>query len=305
MPKSLTGDVAIVGGSLAGLATGIGLARRGLPVDVFEQNAGEERGGTGLGVDRTLITETTGVDAHVDGITPALPVVDEGYRETSTWLAIYRWLRAVADATGGLNVHESARVDVITCDEGAAHLSGPHVDASAAVIIGADGYRSVVRRAVSPTRPFAQYGGFLLWRALVEESWLPKQLQAGTSLGGGRSPHPEAARLVVYRVPGPNGETSRGKRSITLAWYDASRTPGHSLGNRAQGHFRDPARRVSSRATRHRQTRSGWRCGTCGLTYGGRRLFIGPRGRHGLYRRGGPIGRNRRAARHSSPSIVR
>jgi hypothetical protein len=58
----------------------------------------------------------------------------------------------------------------------------------------------------------------------VEESWLPKQLQARTSLGGGRLPHPEAARLVVYRVPGPNGETSRGQRSITFAWYDASRT---------------------------------------------------------------------------------
>ena len=224
MPKSLTGDIAIVGGSLAGLATGIGLARRGLPVDVFEQNAGEERGGTGLGVDRSLITETTGVDARVDGLTHALPVVDEGYRETSTWLAIYRWLRAVADATIGLNVHESARVDVISSDDRMAHLSGPQVNTSAAVIIGADGYRSMVRRAISPTQPYAPYGGFLLWRALVEESWLPKQLQARTSLGGGRLPHPEAARLVVYRVPGPNGETSRGQRSITFAWYDASRT---------------------------------------------------------------------------------
>ena len=224
MPKSLTGDIAIVGGSLAGLATGIGLARRGLPVNVFEQNAGEERGGTGLGVDRSLITETTGVDARVDGLTHALPVVDEGYRETSTWLAIYRWLRAVADATIGLNVHESARVDVISSDDRMAHLSGPQVNTSAAVIIGADGYRSMVRRAISPTQPYAPYGGFLLWRALVEESWLPKQLQARTSLGGGRLPHPEAARLVVYRVPGPNGETSRGQRSITFAWYDASRT---------------------------------------------------------------------------------
>jgi len=224
MTKSLAGDVAIVGGSLAGLATGIGLARAGLPVNVFEQNSGEERGGTGLGVDRILITETTGVDARVDGLTPALPVVDEGYRETSTWLAIYRWLRAIADATNGLTVHEAARVDTVSSDDHAAYLSGPRVNASAAVIIGADGYRSVVRRAVSPTRAFAPYGGFLLWRALVEESWLSKQLLARTSLGGGRLPHPEAARLVVYRVPGPNGETSRGKRYITLAWYDASRT---------------------------------------------------------------------------------
>jgi 2-polyprenyl-6-methoxyphenol hydroxylase-like FAD-dependent oxidoreductase len=224
MKKPLSGDVAIVGGSLAGLATGIGLARRGIPVNVFEQNSGEERGGTGLGVDRILITETTGVDAHVAGLTPELPVVDEGYRETSTWLAIYRWLRAVANTTDGLSVHESARIDLISSDDHAAHSSGPRVDASADVIIGADGYRSVVRRAVSPTRPFAPYGGFLLWRALVDEAWLPKQMLAHTSLGGGRSPHAEAARLVVYRVPGPNGETSPGQRSVTLAWYDASRT---------------------------------------------------------------------------------
>lgn len=224
MTKLLTGDVAIVGGSLAGLATGIGLARHGVPVNVFEQNSGEERGGTGLGVDRTLITQTTGVDSRVDGLTRRLPVIDEGYRETSTWLAIYRWLRAVADTTDGLNVHESARVDLISSDDHRAYLSGPGFSASADVLIGADGYRSMVRRAVSPKRPFAPYGGFLLWRALVEESWFPKQMLAKASLGGGRSPHPEAARLVVYRVPGPNGETAPGERSITLAWYDASRT---------------------------------------------------------------------------------
>jgi 2-polyprenyl-6-methoxyphenol hydroxylase-like FAD-dependent oxidoreductase len=71
MTKLLTRNVAIVGGSLAGLATGIGLARCGIPVNVFEQNTGEERGGTALGVDRGLITETTGVDARINGITPA------------------------------------------------------------------------------------------------------------------------------------------------------------------------------------------------------------------------------------------
>jgi 2-polyprenyl-6-methoxyphenol hydroxylase-like FAD-dependent oxidoreductase len=73
----LAGNVAIVGGSLAGLAAGVGLARRGIPVNVFEQNTGEERGGSGLGVELTLISETTGVDASVDGLTHALPVVNE------------------------------------------------------------------------------------------------------------------------------------------------------------------------------------------------------------------------------------
>jgi 2-polyprenyl-6-methoxyphenol hydroxylase-like FAD-dependent oxidoreductase len=252
MKKSLTGDVAIIGGSLAGLATGIGLARRGVRVTVFEQYSGEDRGGSGLGVDRTLLSETTGVDARVDGLTQALPVVDEGYRETSTWLAIYRWLRAVADATDGLSVRESTRVDRIWSDDHMAYLSGARVDASADLIIGADGYRSVVRRAVAPTRPYAPYGGFLLWRAL-EESWLPKQMLSKTSLGGGRSPHPEAARLVVYRVPGPNGETSPGNRSVTLAWYDASRTQwlrerGYLVGDEVMGSVLPTAVDVELRA---------------------------------------------------------
>jgi 2-polyprenyl-6-methoxyphenol hydroxylase-like FAD-dependent oxidoreductase len=224
MKKALTGNLAIVGGSLAGLATAIGVARCGVPVTVFERESGEERGGTGLGVDRALISETTGVDARVDGVTEALPVVNEGYRETSTWLAIFRWLRALADATEGLVLRESSRVDVVASTEDEASLSGPTVSGSASVVIGADGYRSVVRRAVWPVQPFAPYGGFLIWRALVQESWLPSSLLEQTNLGGGRSHHPEAARLVVYRVPGPRGETHRGGRSITIAWYDASRT---------------------------------------------------------------------------------
>jgi 2-polyprenyl-6-methoxyphenol hydroxylase-like FAD-dependent oxidoreductase len=224
MTKSLTGDVAIIGGSLAGLATGIGVARLGLPVTIFEQFASEERGGTGLGVERGLISELTGTDATTDTVVPALAVVDEGYRETSTWLAIYRWLRAVADSTPGLTIHEDTRVDHISSVDESARLSGPRFEASAALAIGADGYRSVARRSVSPEHPFAPYGGFVIWRALVEESCLPESFLQHRSLGGGRLPYRDTARLVVYRVPGPNGETVPGRRSITLAWYDASRT---------------------------------------------------------------------------------
>jgi 2-polyprenyl-6-methoxyphenol hydroxylase-like FAD-dependent oxidoreductase len=224
MSTLTNGDLAIVGGSLAGLATGIGIARLDLPVRIFEQFSGEERGGTGLGVERDLISQLTGVDAAGDRRTPELPVVNEGYRDTSTWLAIYRWLRAVADATPGLEIHEAARVDHIQSGTDSARLTGLQVDASAAVVIGADGYRSVVRTTVSPAHPFAPYGGFLIWRALVNESWLPASLLRHGSLGGGRLPYRDTARLVIYRVPGPNGETQPGKRAITLAWYDASRT---------------------------------------------------------------------------------
>jgi 2-polyprenyl-6-methoxyphenol hydroxylase-like FAD-dependent oxidoreductase len=218
------GDVAIVGGSLAGLATGIGIARLGLPVRVFEQFSGEERGGTGLGVERSLISRLTGVDATGGGSASELPVVNEGYRDTSTWLAIYRWLRTVADRTAGLQLREDSRVEQVRITGDIVQLTGPHIDTAASVVIGADGYRSVVRSTVAPEHPFAPYGGFLIWRALVNESWLSKSLLRHRSLGGGRLPYMDTARLIVYRVPGPNGETHPGARAITLAWYDASRT---------------------------------------------------------------------------------
>jgi 2-polyprenyl-6-methoxyphenol hydroxylase-like FAD-dependent oxidoreductase len=240
MSKPLTGNVAIVGGSLTGLATGIGIARNGIPVSIFEQAAGEERGGTGLGVDRGLITQTTGCDARGSGSGSGVPVVDEGHRETSTWLSIYRWLRTNADVTPLLRIHESTRVDIVSYDDDAAYIKGPSVDATADVVLGADGYRSVVRRVVCPNHPFAAYGGFIIWRALVLESWLPERFLEHTWLGGGRLPFPEAARLVMYRVPGPNGETTPGRRAITLAWYDATRTPwlrdnGYIVGGEVMG----------------------------------------------------------------------
>jgi 2-polyprenyl-6-methoxyphenol hydroxylase-like FAD-dependent oxidoreductase len=224
MARRLSGDIAIVGGSLAGLATGIGLARAGISVRIYEQSVGEERGGTGLGVDRALISATTGVDARKDGVIRALPVVNEGYRETSTWLAIYRWLRALAGVTDGLIITESARIEHVHCDHARAYLEGPAGHTSASIVLGADGYRSVVRCTVSPEHPFAPYSGFLLWRGLVDESCVSKRLVGKLSLGGERTICADATRLVIYRVPGRNGETAPGARAINFAWYDASRT---------------------------------------------------------------------------------
>jgi len=37
------------------------------------------------------------------------------------------------------------------------------------LVVGADGYASTVRRFVVPERPDAVYGGYLLWRGLVDE----------------------------------------------------------------------------------------------------------------------------------------
>jgi 2-polyprenyl-6-methoxyphenol hydroxylase-like FAD-dependent oxidoreductase len=220
MQRTDNGTAIIVGGSLTGLALAVALARAGVLVTVIEQNEGMERLGTGLGVDRRLLSIVTGVDATRSGRIPALPVV-RSFRETSTWHAIYTWLRAVAEVTGGIELREGLRVDKVTQNASSAQVHGNAFQFQADIVVGADGYRSVVRRFVDPANPVARYGGFVIWRGLVQEAWIGG---VAAHLRGGRLPYAETARLVAYAVPGPDGDVAPSRRQITYAWYDASRT---------------------------------------------------------------------------------
>ncbi|HTW82867.1 MAG TPA: FAD-dependent monooxygenase [Candidatus Sulfotelmatobacter sp.] len=218
------GAAIVVGGSLVGLPLAIALARRGIAVTVLEQTVGDERGGAGLGVERDLYARLAGVDPRTSELVPAMPVIRTS-RETSTWYAIRSWLLAVVARTPGIEIHAGRRV--VEVRDGAQRAVARTLDGTtfeADVVLGADGYRSVVRAAVDPARQHARYGGFVLWRGLPHEAWLPEAMWRARQLGGGRQPIPETARLVAYHVPGPHGETAPGSRQITFAWYDGSRT---------------------------------------------------------------------------------
>jgi 2-polyprenyl-6-methoxyphenol hydroxylase-like FAD-dependent oxidoreductase len=217
------GSAIVVGGSLVGLPLAIALARRGVAVTVIEQTVGDERGGAGLGVERALYARLAGVDPRRSDVVPAMPVI-RTLRETSTWFAIRAWLLAVVARTPGVTLREGERVLEVRDGGTTATATTASTVYEADIVLGADGYRSVVRAAIAPDRPHARYGGFVLWRGLPHEAWLPETARHARSLGGGRQPYPETARLVAYYVPGPHGETSPGARQITFAWYDASRT---------------------------------------------------------------------------------
>ena len=219
--KNPTNTAIVVGGSLTGLAAAIAMARIGLQVTVLEQTVGSERGGTGLGVDRELLAEVTGVDPRSDTEQPHLPVIVTT-RETSTWEAIRTWLLALAARTERVTFREGVRVESVSQDARAATASTLQGDFEADVVIGADGYRSTVRSAVNAQHPHASFGGFVIWRGLVGEELLPPASSGGFS--GGRLPFPEVARLVAYFVPGPHGSIRKGERQVTFAWYDAAHT---------------------------------------------------------------------------------
>jgi 2-polyprenyl-6-methoxyphenol hydroxylase-like FAD-dependent oxidoreductase len=207
----------IVGGSLSGLCAGLALARAGLSATILERAAGEPPGGAGLGLDRALLARVTGVDAA------RIPVVS-GNRPSAAWGLIRQFLLDAALAVPGIEFSESVTVTGVRDhdQDGQITVDSTAGSFAADVVIGADGVYSVTRRFVAPGQPAASYAGYMLWRGLVAEQDVPGGLGShGRDLEIHLAP---GAQLVIYCVPGPDGQTSTGSRRVSYAWYDASRT---------------------------------------------------------------------------------
>lgn len=212
-------QIVIVGGSLAGLTLALACAARGLPVRVVERSTGHLQGGDSLSVDLAAIAATTGHDPRA---MPALPVVP-AYRDRhlTTWPALYGWLHDRAVQAPGIALEEGKTVTSVA-DLGAqaevTFSDGTRLLADA--VIGADGYHSVVRRALAPSAPFARYAGYVVWRGLIEEQSL-KHPVPWPSEGGLWIEFVQGYRLVAAMLPGRDGSLEVGRRQVTFAWFDA------------------------------------------------------------------------------------
>ncbi|WP_316546296.1 FAD-dependent monooxygenase [Klebsiella oxytoca] len=217
--KPNTGEITIIGGSLAGLTLALACTNRGIAVQVIERSTGHFQGGDSLSIDLSVVAATVGYDPRVHPVLPVVPA----YRELTTWPALYGWLRERAMATPGINLVEGKTIasvnDLddharITFTDGSEQISG--------VVIGADGYRSIVRQAITPENPFAQYAGYLVWRGLVEERTLEHPVAWPTD-GGLWIDFVNGYRLVAATLPGRDGSLAAGQRQITFAWFDVHR----------------------------------------------------------------------------------
>ena len=213
--------IVIVGGSLAGLTCSLAFAARGLRSHVFERSASFGLTGGALGVDRRLLAEITGIDPTSDSAMPALAVIKSS-REATSWQLLYQWLRGQALAHPLISLTEGADVsEVRIAPEVSVELADGSSVAGTA-ILGADGYRSIVRRFVDPDLPLAAYSGYMLWRGLVSERTMPASTAWPDNDGFGTI-SAQGHRLIAYPVPGVDGSTSPGERQISFAWYDIGR----------------------------------------------------------------------------------
>lgn len=214
-------DIVIVGASLAGLTLALACAKRGVPTRVVERTVRKTHGGDNLSVDLASIAATVGCDPRS---APKLPVV-HAYRDRhlTSWPALYRWLRDRAGEMPSITLEEDKAVASVGSEGGRAILTfddGGIVSADA--VIGADGYRSTVRRAVAPALPLARYAGYVVWRGLIEESRLASPVDWSSHRGLWIA-YENGYRLVAAVLPGRDGSLEPGKRQVTFAWFEAGR----------------------------------------------------------------------------------
>jgi 2-polyprenyl-6-methoxyphenol hydroxylase-like FAD-dependent oxidoreductase len=227
--------VGIVGGSVAGCALAVAAGRLGCDVTVFEASSSElEDRGAGIFIPLPLRQELVArgylaPDAPYCHPPERLWVTADPLEPTGrvmwrhdfpgaahNWAVLWRGLRSLVPeavyrkgrAVTGCRL-EAEAVTVVLDDDRTERFD---------VLVGADGYRSSVRRAVCPdVRPV--FAGYLLWRGNYSERLLADPAVAAmldkglltVCFGGGHA--------IIYLMPGGDGRTGAGERRVNWAIY--------------------------------------------------------------------------------------
>ncbi len=216
-------DITIVGGSLSGLTFALACAGRGVHVRVLERGHEPHQSGGALGIDRFLLLRALGMDSRVESKMEGFPILT-GHRQAVSWHALYVWLHDLAQRRPEITLnHDCSASEVMQTDSFATVITTNGERIEAPVIVGADGYQSAVRKAISPEHPHALYAGYLMWRGLVSEQDLPPSTSWPQNNEGLVLITQTGYRLVAYPVAGPDGSLEHGKRLLSFAWYDKGR----------------------------------------------------------------------------------
>lgn len=211
-----------MGGSIAGCAAALAAARTGADeVVVYERALGrlQDRGvGLALHSDRYAELEAAG---YLDAGMPwaritrrpwvvragavragreigALPFPFRSYN----WGALWQELRSRIPAN--VDYRTGAVVDAVRPEpDGAVVRLADGSEERFDLVVGADGYRSVVRAAMLPGT-LAEYGGYLAWRGTLPTDQLPGPAEAFLEHDAPTVCFP-GGHMIVYRIPGPGG----------------------------------------------------------------------------------------------------
>jgi FAD-dependent urate hydroxylase len=174
----------VIGGGIAGPVAAMALQQAGIQATVYEAHP---RAAEGIGVFLTLASN--GIDAlrtidadkpalaagfptpeillrsttgkHLGSARAGLPLADGTTSHTLKRADLYQAIHDQASARGIVVEHGTRLVDVDQSGDGVQAVFEDGSEATGAVLIGADGIRSVVRRRIDPTAPAPTYVGLV------------------------------------------------------------------------------------------------------------------------------------------------
>jgi 2-polyprenyl-6-methoxyphenol hydroxylase-like FAD-dependent oxidoreductase len=219
----------IIGGSMSGLFAAILLRRAGWKADIYER------------VDVALIGRGAGIVTHAGmrkvlhaaGCDPSRGLgVDVTLRRAldragkvagefpcpqtlTSWDRVFRMLRDVFPADGYHLGKELARIEQRNAAVVAHFTDGSSAEGD--LLIGADGFRSIVRAAVlSDASPL--YAGYIAWRGLVDEAALSPRVhrEIFDAMVFGLPP---GEQFISYPVAGRDNDLRAGHRRCNFVWY--------------------------------------------------------------------------------------
>jgi 2-polyprenyl-6-methoxyphenol hydroxylase-like FAD-dependent oxidoreductase len=219
----------IIGGSMSGLFSALYLAGRGWDVDVFERSP-VALTGRGAGImthpQMRMALADIGIDSsHNFGVPIEARLVLDGagdviaHRQCPQTATSWNRLFEMLAGAFGPERHHLGR-DLRQVSQAGGTITAHFADGgreSGDVLIGADGFRSVVRAQHLPAiEPL--YAGYVAWRGLVGEDALAAVL-----------PHdvfrslafvlPPGEQFLGYPVAGPGNDLRPGRRSWNIVWY--------------------------------------------------------------------------------------
>lgn len=219
----------VVGGSLGGLLAGLHLQLRGWEVGIYERSASPLSGrGAGLVTHpelRSALNEL-GLDADTNFGVPILGrlAVDNAGRViarhdypqiTTSWNRMFELLQAGL-AKGAYHLGKDLQRTTQSPDGVTAHFADG-TSQTADILIGADGFRSIVRaQHANGAQP--GYAGYVAWRGLLDER-IAMPLMGEDLFNRMSFFMPPCEEFLGYPVAGPDNDLRLGHRSWNLVWY--------------------------------------------------------------------------------------
>ncbi|SFL49755.1 FAD-dependent monooxygenase [Geodermatophilus ruber] len=221
--------VAVLGGSLIGLTTALVLRDLGCDVDVHERSRVPLEGrGVGIVLHPTTVryllehrlldlSAVSTTAAHHRYLAEDGSVLTEAARRHhfTSYNTLYGTLLRAVDPD---RYHLDAEATGIrqTADEvGIAFADGR--SATCDLLVGADGISSFTRRTMLPdVRP--RYGGYVAWRAVVDERELSPATFAALDDSLTYFVRP-GTHALTYPIPHYDGAVEPGRRLMNLVWY--------------------------------------------------------------------------------------